>query len=160
MCLFAADADRCGGATRLWRLCHPEPVFGGAWPVPRPPAVPRGWHRGAEDPQTVPHAVRAHAGARVRTLISVCKVISHFEQFKMDEAKVCLCLCVCASQAIPGKLLKSISSNLARWPSDMRMHHVLIIFSFFLRSSIGGVAYVTVLNSSATWAATFRLRGC
>ena len=30
---------------------------------------------------------------------------------------------------------------------------------FFLRSSIGGVAYVTVSNSSATWAATFRLRG-
>ena len=33
-------------------------------------------------------------------------------------------------------------------------------FSFFLRSSIGGVAYVTVFNSPATWAATFRLRGC
>ena len=28
-----------------------------------------------------------------------------------------------------------------------------------LRFSIGGVAYVTVFNSSATWAATFRLRG-
>ena len=33
-------------------------------------------------------------------------------------------------------------------------------FLFFLRSSIGGVvAYVTGFNSSATWAATFRLRG-
>ena len=31
-------------------------------------------------------------------------------------------------------------------------------FAFFLRSSIGGVAYVTVLNSPATWTATFRLR--
>ena len=31
-------------------------------------------------------------------------------------------------------------------------------FIFFLRSSIGGVAYVTVFNSSVTWAATFRLR--
>ena len=31
--------------------------------------------------------------------------------------------------------------------------------AFFLRSSTGGVAYVTVFNSSATWAATFRLRG-
>ena len=31
--------------------------------------------------------------------------------------------------------------------------------SFFLRSSIGGVAHVTVFNSSATWAATFHLRG-
>ena len=30
---------------------------------------------------------------------------------------------------------------------------------FFLRSSIGGVAYVNVFNSSATWAATFHLRG-
>ena len=30
---------------------------------------------------------------------------------------------------------------------------------FFLRSSIGGVAYVTVFNSSVTWPATFRLRG-
>ena len=31
---------------------------------------------------------------------------------------------------------------------------------FFLRSSIGGVACVTVFNSSATtWAATFRLSG-
>ena len=29
---------------------------------------------------------------------------------------------------------------------------------FFPRSSIGGVAYVIVVNSSATWAATFRLR--
>ena len=34
-----------------------------------------------------------------------------------------------------------------------------LAFSFFLRSSIGGVAYVTVFNSSATWAATFHLRG-
>ena len=31
--------------------------------------------------------------------------------------------------------------------------------SFFLHSSIGGVAFVTVFNSSATWAATFRLSG-
>ena len=31
--------------------------------------------------------------------------------------------------------------------------------SFFLCSSIGGVAYGTVFNSSYTWAATFRLRG-
>ena len=30
---------------------------------------------------------------------------------------------------------------------------------FFLRSSIGGVAYVTIFNSSATWAATFHLWG-
>ena len=30
--------------------------------------------------------------------------------------------------------------------------------TFFLRSSVGGVAYVTVFNSSDTWAATFRLR--
>ena len=30
---------------------------------------------------------------------------------------------------------------------------------FFLRSSIWGVAYVTVFKSSATWVATFRLRG-
>ena len=29
----------------------------------------------------------------------------------------------------------------------------------FLRSSIGGVAYLTVFNPSATWAATFRLGG-
>ena len=34
----------------------------------------------------------------------------------------------------------------------------LISFSFLLRSSIGGLAYVTVFNSSATWATTFRLR--
>ena len=33
------------------------------------------------------------------------------------------------------------------------------VFSIFLRSSIRGVAYVTVFNSSATWVATFRLRG-
>ena len=33
-------------------------------------------------------------------------------------------------------------------------------FFFFLRSSIRrGIAYVTVFNSSATWAATFRHRG-
>ena len=31
-------------------------------------------------------------------------------------------------------------------------------FSFFLRSSIGRVAYMMVFNSPATWAATFRLR--
>ena len=36
---------------------------------------------------------------------------------------------------------------------------IVMIFSFFLRSFIGGVAYVTVFNSLATWAATFRLRG-
>ena len=30
---------------------------------------------------------------------------------------------------------------------------------FIFRSCIGGVAYVAVFNSSATWAATFRLRG-
>ena len=34
-----------------------------------------------------------------------------------------------------------------------------MLHSFFLRSSIG-VAYVTVFNSSTTWAATFCLRGC
>ena len=35
-----------------------------------------------------------------------------------------------------------------------------VFFSFFLRSFIGGVAYVTVFNSPATWAATFQaLRG-
>ena len=34
-----------------------------------------------------------------------------------------------------------------------------IFLSFFLRSSIGGVVYVTVFKSSTTWAATFRLRG-
>ena len=32
-------------------------------------------------------------------------------------------------------------------------------FSFFLHSSIGGLAYVTIFNSSATWAATFCLWG-
>ena len=36
-----------------------------------------------------------------------------------------------------------------------RLNHLLLL----LRSSIGGVAYVTAFNSSATWAATFRLRG-
>ena len=35
----------------------------------------------------------------------------------------------------------------------------VFFFLFFLHSSIGGVAYVTVLYSPATWAATFRLRG-
>ena len=33
------------------------------------------------------------------------------------------------------------------------------LVSLYVRSSIGGVAYVTVFNSSATWAATFRLQG-
>ena len=33
-------------------------------------------------------------------------------------------------------------------------------FSSFLRSSIGGVACVTVINSSATWAATFHVYKC
>ena len=32
-------------------------------------------------------------------------------------------------------------------------------FRFFMCSSIGGLAYVTVFNSSATWAGTLRLRG-
>ena len=36
----------------------------------------------------------------------------------------------------------------------------LFSFLFFLRSSVvGGVACVTVFNSSATWVATFRLEG-
>ena len=30
---------------------------------------------------------------------------------------------------------------------------------FFLHSSIVGVAYVTIFNSSTTWAATFHLQG-
>ena len=40
-------------------------------------------------------------------------------------------------------------------------YYIIIFFSFFflLRYSIEGVAYVTVFNSSGTWAATFRLRG-
>ena len=33
------------------------------------------------------------------------------------------------------------------------------IYIYILRSSTGGVAYVTVFNSSASWAATFRLGG-
>ena len=36
---------------------------------------------------------------------------------------------------------------------------IRLFWIFFLRSSIGGVAYVTVFNLSATWAAAFRLRG-
>ena len=36
---------------------------------------------------------------------------------------------------------------------------VLLLCVFFLRSSVRGVAYVTVFNSSATRAATFRLQG-
>ena len=35
----------------------------------------------------------------------------------------------------------------------------MLLLLIFLRSSIGGVAYVTIFNSAATWAATFRLRG-
>ena len=37
---------------------------------------------------------------------------------------------------------------------------LLFFFLSFLRSSTGGVVCVTNFNSSATWAATFRLRGC
>ena len=40
----------------------------------------------------------------------------------------------------------------------MALSHAFFL-SFFLRSSIGGVAYVTIYNSSATWAATIRLWG-
>ena len=36
---------------------------------------------------------------------------------------------------------------------------VTLLLSFFVRYSIGGVVYVTVFNSSATWADTFHLRG-
>ena len=47
------------------------------------------------------------------------------------SACVCLCVCRCVfpSQAIPRKLLKTSSSNLARClPPDMIMHHVLMTF--------------------------------
>ena len=50
--------------------------------------------------------------------IFVFKVAYDFEKFKVDEAKVCpcvcMCVCVCPSQAVPRKLLKTSSSNLAR----------------------------------------------
>ena len=36
---------------------------------------------------------------------------------------------------------------------------VFLVCFLFLRSSIGGVAYEIVFNSSASWAATFRLQG-
>ena len=35
----------------------------------------------------------------------------------------------------------------------------ILLLLLLLRSSIGGVVYVTIFNSSAIWAATFRLRG-
>ena len=66
--------------------------------------------------------VRACMRACVRACVCVCVCVS-----------VCLfvclsvCLCVCPSQAIPRKLLKSSSSNLARWLPHM--HHVLIILT-------------------------------
>ena len=42
---------------------------------------------------------------------------------------------------------------------DFGFFFFLSFFLFFLRSSIGGVTYVTVLNSSAIWAATFPSSG-
>ena len=49
----------------------------------------------------------------------------------------------------PRPLLVFFRTSRPHWP----------FLFFFLHSSIGGVAYVTLVNSSATWAATFRLRG-
>ena len=42
---------------------------------------------------------------------------------------------------------------------EKKKKNIIMTVFFFLRSSLGGVAYVTIFNSSATWAATFYLRG-
>ena len=43
--------------------------------------------------------------------------------------------------------------------NDATLRIFFFFFFFFCLPPIGGVAYVTVFNSSASWAATFNLRG-
>ena len=63
----------------------------------------------------------------------VFKVLSDFEKFKIDEAKVCpcvfVCVCVCPSKAIPRKLLNKSHQT---WHGSCLRHDRRDTFSFAL----------------------------
>ena len=73
----------------------------------------------------------------------------------VDNCLIAQCLMFNA-QSAPGYIrAMSVASAI----THIIMLMIIVLFSVFLHSSIGWVAYVTVFNSSATWAATFHLWG-